>query len=96
MICSCSDETPCHIGDGGDSTSHGMCCLIDDRGIDGDSISRGVGGLVDNPVDGDSFSALNQPKELMKRCIHVINTSLSTSLSSCDQYVFILVATKVS
>ena len=51
-ICSCSDETPCHIGDVGDSTSHGVCRLIDDRGIDGDSISRGVGGLVDNRVDG--------------------------------------------
>jgi hypothetical protein len=33
-------------------TSHGVCRLIDDRGIDGDSISRGVGGLVDNRVDG--------------------------------------------
>ena len=46
------DETPCHIGDVGDSTSHGVCRLIDDCGIDGDSISRGVGGLVDNRVDG--------------------------------------------
>ena len=53
MICSCSDETLCLIGDGGDSTSQGVCRLIDDRGgIDGDSISRGVGGLVDNRVDG--------------------------------------------
>jgi hypothetical protein len=41
-----------HIGDAGGSTSHGVCRLIDDRGIDGDSISRGVGGLVDNRVDG--------------------------------------------
>ena len=48
MICSCSDETPCHIGDGGESTSLGVCRLIEDYGIDGDSISRGVGGLVDN------------------------------------------------
>ena len=30
-----------------------MCRLIDDcGGIDGDSISRGVGSLVDNRVDG--------------------------------------------
>ena len=55
-ICSCSDETLCLIGDGGDSTSHGVSRLIDDRGIDGDSISCGVGGLVDNRVDGDSVS----------------------------------------
>jgi hypothetical protein len=34
MICSCSDETLCHIGDGGNSTSHGVCRLIDNRGID--------------------------------------------------------------
>ncbi len=56
MICSCSDETLCLIGDGGDSTSHGVCRLIDDRDIDGDSISCGVGGLVNNRVDGDSVS----------------------------------------
>ncbi len=56
MIRSCSEETLCLIGDGGDSTSHGVCRLIDDRGIDGDSISRGVGGLVDNSVYGDSVS----------------------------------------
>jgi hypothetical protein len=30
MICSCSDETPCHIGDGGNSISNGVCHLIDD------------------------------------------------------------------
>jgi hypothetical protein len=42
------DETLLHIGDGGDLTSHDVCRLIEDRGIDGDSISRGVGGLVDN------------------------------------------------
>jgi hypothetical protein len=58
MICSCSDETLCLIGNDRDSTSHGVCCLIDDRGgIDGDSISLGVGGLVDNRVNG------------VKRCI---------------------------
>jgi hypothetical protein len=55
-ICSCSDETLCLIGDGGDSTSHGVCRHIDDRGINGASISRGVGGLVDNRVYGDSVS----------------------------------------
>ncbi len=39
MICSCSDETLCLIAT--------ECHLIDDRGgIDGDLISRGVGGLV--------------------------------------------------
>jgi hypothetical protein len=32
MICSCSDETLCLIGNGRDSTSHGVCRLIDDRG----------------------------------------------------------------
>ena len=53
MICSCSDKTLCLIGDGRDSTSHGVCRLIDDHGgIDGNSISRGVGGLVNNRVDG--------------------------------------------
>ena len=53
MICSCSNETLCLIGDGRDSTSHGVCRLIDNRGgIDADSISRGVGGLVNNCVDG--------------------------------------------
>ena len=46
----------CLIGDGGNPTSHGVCRHIDDRGIDGDSISRGVGGLDDNSVDGDSVS----------------------------------------
>jgi len=54
----CSDETLCLIGDGGDSTSHGVCRHIDDRGIDGDSISRGVGGLVDNRVYGNSVSGI--------------------------------------
>jgi hypothetical protein len=53
-ICSCS--ALCLIGDGGNSTSHGVCRHIDDRGIDGDSISRGVGGLVDNRVYGDLVS----------------------------------------
>ena len=33
-ICSCSDGTLCFIGD------HGVCRLIDDRGIDGDSINE--------------------------------------------------------
>ncbi len=45
-ICSC--PALCLIGDGGNLTSHGVCRHIDDRGIDGDSISRGVGGLDDN------------------------------------------------
>jgi len=36
-ICSC--PVSCLIGDGGNSTSHGVCRHIDDRGIDGDSIS---------------------------------------------------------
>ena len=53
-ICSC--PALCLIGDGGNPTSHGVCRHIDDRGIDGDSISRGVGGLDDNSVDGDSVS----------------------------------------
>ncbi len=53
-ICSCS--ALCLIGDGGNSTSHGVCRHIDDRGIDGDSISRGVSGLVDNRVYGDLVS----------------------------------------
>ena len=53
MICSCSNETLCLIGNGRESISHGVCRLIDDRGgIDGDSISRGVGSFVDNRVDG--------------------------------------------
>ena len=77
MICSCSDETPCHIGDGGDSTSHGVCRQIDDCGIDGDSISRGVGGLDDNRVYGDSVSG---SVGSLERCIHTIDTSLSTWL----------------
>jgi len=47
-LCGILNETLLHIGDGGDSTSHGVCRLIDDRGIDGDLISHGVGGLVDN------------------------------------------------
>ena len=62
MICSFFDETLCQIGDGGDSTSHGVCRLIDDRGIGCDSISLVGGGLVDNRgvsvdsiVDGDSI-----------------------------------------
>ncbi len=54
-ICSCS--TLCLIGDGGDSTIHGVCRHIDDRGIDSDSICRGVSGLVENRVDGDSVSS---------------------------------------
>ena len=29
MICSCSDRTPCHIGDCGDSTSRSVCRFID-------------------------------------------------------------------
>ena len=33
MICSCSDKTTCNIGDGGDSTSHGVCPLIDDMAL---------------------------------------------------------------
>ena len=53
-ICSC--PALCLIGDGGNPTSHGVCRNIDDRGIDGDLISRGVGGLVDNSVYGDSVS----------------------------------------
>ena len=55
LICHCCDDLLMlrrdplrHIGDGGDSTSHGVGRLIDDRGIDGDSISRGVVGLIDN------------------------------------------------
>jgi len=63
--------------DGGDSTSHGVCPLIDDCGIDGDSISRGVGGLDDNHVDGDSVSG---SVGILERCIHTINMSLSTWL----------------
>ena len=46
MICSCFNETPCRIRNGGDSTNHGV--LIDDCGVGGDSISGGVGGLVDD------------------------------------------------
>ncbi len=45
-ICSC--PVLCLVGDGGNPTSHGVCRHIDERGIDGDSISRGVGGLDDN------------------------------------------------
>jgi hypothetical protein len=54
-----------------------MCPLIDDCGIDGDSISRGVGGLDNNRVDGDSVSG---SVGILERCIHTINTSLSTWL----------------
>ncbi len=67
----------CLIGDGGNSTSHGVSRHIDDRGIDGDSISRGVGGLVDNRVYGDSVSG---SVGSLERCIHTIDTSLSTWL----------------
>jgi hypothetical protein len=63
MICSCSDETPCHIGHGGDSTSHGVCRLIDNCGIDGDSISRGVGGLVDNATTKASDAEKKERKK---------------------------------
>jgi hypothetical protein len=59
VLCSCSDETLCLIGDCGDSTSHSVCRHIDDRGIDGDLISRGVGGLVDNRVDGEASKTEN-------------------------------------
>ena len=31
MICSCSDKTPCHIGDCGGSFSHNICRLIDHK-----------------------------------------------------------------
>jgi hypothetical protein len=53
-ICSC--PALCLIGDGGNLTSHGVSRHIDNRGIDRDSISRGVGGLVDYRVYGDSVS----------------------------------------
>ena len=54
-ICSC--PALCLIGDGGNLTSHGVLSRhIDNRGIDGDSISRGVGGLVDYRVYGDLVS----------------------------------------
>jgi hypothetical protein len=66
-ICSC--PVSCLIGDGCNSASHGVCRHIDDRGIDGDSISRGVGGLVDNPVYGDSVSG---SVGSLERCIHTI------------------------
>ena len=79
-ICSC--PALCLIGDGGNLTSHGVCRHIDDRGIEGDSISSGVGGLVDNCVYGDSVSG---SVGSLERCIHTIDTSLSTwSQESCD------------
>jgi len=74
-ICSC--PALCLIGDGSNSTSHGVGRHIDDRGIDGDSISRGVGSLVDNRVYGDSVSG---SVGSLERCIHTIDTSLSTWL----------------
>jgi hypothetical protein len=54
-----------------------VCRHIDDRGIDGDSISRGVGGLVDNRVYGDSVSG---SVGSLEQRIHTINSSLSTWL----------------
>ena len=45
---------PCHIEDGGNSTCHGVGFILDNRGIDADSISLGVSGLV---VDNHCFSA---------------------------------------
>jgi hypothetical protein len=74
-ICSCPPL--CLIGDGGNSTSQGVCRHIDDCGIDGDSISPGFGGLANNRVYGDSVSG---SVGSLERCIHTIDTSLSTWL----------------
>ena len=81
-ICSCSDGTLCFIGD------HGVCQLIDDRGIDGDSIDEeqhevDVSGANTMHVRSCIhhsllFLAMDQPKEPVKRCIDTINTSLSS------------------
>ena len=69
-------KTLCLIGNGRDSTSHGVYRLIDDRGgIDGDSISGGVGGLVDNRVDG------------LKRCLHTIGTFLCSWSQEYREYL---------
>jgi hypothetical protein len=78
-ICSC--PAFCLIGDGGNSTSHGVCRHIDDRGIDGDSISRGVGGLVDNRVYGDSVIATGnfQSHDIKRRKTLRTNTALGLS-----------------
>ncbi len=65
-------------------TSHGVCRHIDDRGIDGDSISRGVGGLVDNRVDGDSVSG---SVGSLEQCLHMINMSLSTWLQESRNFL---------
>ena len=52
------------------------CAAIDDRGgIDGDSISRGIGGLVDNRVDG------------VQRCVHMIDMSLCSWSQECHDYL---------
>ena len=80
-ICSC--PALCLIGDGGNLTSHGVCRHIDDRGIEGDSISSGVGGLVDNCVYGDSVSG---SVGSLERCIHTINMSLSSWLQESRDF----------
>ena len=51
---------------------------------DGDSISRGVGGLDDNRVYGDSVSGSVGSRE---RCIHTIVTSLSTWSQESREYL---------
>jgi hypothetical protein len=81
-ICSC--PALCLIGDGGNLTSHSVCRHIDDRGIDFDSINCGVDGLNNNSVDGDSVSGSIGSLE---RCIHTIDTSLSTWSQESHEYL---------
>jgi hypothetical protein len=87
MICSCSDGILCFIGD------HGVCRLIDDRGIDGDSINE-----EQHEVDVSGANTM-----CVRSCMHHsllflqwITKGAGETMYRYDQYVFILVVARVS
>jgi hypothetical protein len=90
MICSCSDGILCFIGD------HGVCRLIDDRGIDGDSINE-----EQHEVD---VSGANTMRVRSCACItHFFSLQwikqtkgAGETMYQYYQYVFILMVTRVS
>jgi hypothetical protein len=81
-ICSC--PALCLIGDGGNSTSHCVCRHTDDHGIDGDSISRGVGVLVTIAFMATrSAAALAASNDVFIRSIRLYPRGRKNLLTSC-------------